>query len=137
MKLKFNKLRRNQKRLIKVKGTERNRIFFTQKNNFILKSISYSLLTEFQLKAAYNLLKKKIKKNGHIIPHVFCNIGLTKKPVEVRMGKGKGGKIACYVYPVRPGKVIFELVGVNSALAEKSLTLALGKLPIFGKIIQV
>ncbi len=62
MKLKFNKLRRNQKRLIKVKGTERNRIFFTQKNNFILKSNSYSLLTEFQLKAAYNLLKKKIKK---------------------------------------------------------------------------
>ena len=137
MKLKFTNLRRNHKRLIKIKGSEKNRIFFTKKKNYILKSNSYALLTEFQLKAAYNTLKKKIKKAGHIIPHVFCNIGLTKKPIEVRMGKGKGGKIAVYVYPIRPGKVIFELVGVTDSLAKDSLTIAKGKLPFVGKIIKI
>lgn len=133
----FNNLRRNQKRLIKIKGTEKNRIFFSKKRNYILKSISYCLLTEFQVKAAYDTLKKKIKKNGFIIPHIFCTIGLTSKPVEVRMGKGKGSKIAMYVYPVRPGKVIFELKDVASTIAIKSLNLILGKLPFFGKIIEI
>ncbi len=137
MKLKFNRLRRNHKRLIKVKGTERNRIFFTQKKNFILKSRTAGLITEFQLKSAYNTLKMKIKKNGHIVPHIFCNIGLTKKPVEVRMGKGKGGKINAFVYPIRPGKVIFELSDINPAMAKEALTLVLNKLPISGKILKI
>jgi large subunit ribosomal protein L16 len=130
-------LKKNQKSLIKVKGTEKNRIFFTKKKNYLLKSNSYSLITSNQLKSAYNCMKKKLKKSGHLILHIFPVIGLTKKPIEVRMGKGKGSKISFYAYPVRPGKILFELEGVNSKLAKNIFSLGLRKISIKSKIISI
>lgn len=130
-------LKKNQKRLIKVKGTEKNRIFYTKQKNYILKSTSYNVLTDKQLKAAYNCMKKRIKKSGHLIIHVFPVIGLTKKPVEVRMGKGKGSKIVLYAYPIRPGKVLFEINGLNFKNAKDIFQLALDKLNINGKILSI
>ncbi len=129
-------LKKNQKRLIKVKGNEKNRIFYSKQENYILKSTSYSLLTDKQLKAAYNCMKKRIKKSGHLIIHVFPTIGLSKKPVEVRMGKGKGSKINMYAYAVRPGKVLFELEGLSFKNAKDIFKLGLDKLSLNGKIIS-
>ena len=130
-------LKKNQKRLIYQKGTEKNRIFFSQKNNYLLQSISAGLITDNQLKAIYNFIRRKLKKSGTFTQHIFTNIGLTKKPVEVRMGKGKGSKIHCYVYPVRPGKILFELQGVNKRLAEDLFKSILNKLAIQGRIINL
>lgn len=130
-------LKKNQKKLIYTKGTEKNRKFLTKKFNFILQSTEFGLITDKQLKSAFNIIKKKLKKLGHLIIHIFPTIGLTKKPVEVRMGKGKGSKISSYVYPIRPGKVIFELSGVNLKFANYLFKLALDKLPVKGKIVQI
>jgi ribosomal protein L16/L10AE len=66
----FNIVRKNQKRLVKVKGTEKNRIFKSKKNRYILKSIDFSLLKDFQLKSAIRIMKQLLKKAGKLIIHV-------------------------------------------------------------------
>ncbi len=133
----FVSLKKNHKSLVKVKGTEKNRIFFSKKNNYVLKCSSYTVLTDKQLKSAYNSMKKRLKKSGTLILHVFPTIGLTKKPIEVRMGKGKGSKISVYVYPIRPGKILFELEGVTFKLAKDIFRLGMHKLNIKSKLIIV
>jgi len=66
----FNSVKKNQKRLIKVKGTEQNRIFKSKKNRYILKSTEFTLLKDFQLKSALRIMKQILKKSGKIIVHV-------------------------------------------------------------------
>lgn len=130
----FNIVRKNQKRLVKVKGTEKNRIFKSKKNRYILKSTEFSLLKDFQLKSAIRIMKQLLKKAGKLIIHVHPWIGITKKPLEVRMGKGKGSKIAYYSYPVRPGKILFEIESSNINLIYEVFKIALSKLSLKGKI---
>lgn len=133
----FNIVKKNQKRLIKVKGTEQNRIFKSKKNRYILKSVEYTLLKDFQLKSALRIMKQLLKKSGKIIVHVHPWIGLTKKPIEVRMGKGKGSKMAYYAYPIRPGKILFEIESSNTNLIYEVFNIALSKLGVKGKIYNV
>jgi large subunit ribosomal protein L16 len=133
----FNLIKKNQKRLIKVQSTEKNRIFKSKKNRYILKSLTFSLLKDFQLKAAIRIMKQLLKKSGKLIIHVHPLIGITKKPLEVRMGKGKGSKIAYYSYPIRPGKILFEIESSNINLIYEVFKIALSKLSLKGKIFIV
>ena len=75
-----------------------------------------------------------MKREGRIWIRIFPDKPITKKPAEVRMGKGKGAP-EYWVAPVRPGKVMFELDGVSREVAEQALYLAAQKLPIKTKIV--
>lgn len=91
-------------------------------------------LTNRQIEAARIAISRKTKRGGKLWIKVFPDKSLTKKPAEVRMGKGKGSPEK-WVAVVRPGRVIFELKGVETELAKEALKLAMYKLPLKTKII--
>jgi len=112
----------------------------TRYSNFIgfaIKSLEYGKITASQIESARRAVRKITKKSGKIFIRVYPYLPLMKKPAEVRMGKGKGSKIRAWVYPVRPGKTIFELVGVSKILAQIALEAAIEKLSVKCKIINL
>lgn len=120
-------------------GTDINRPF-TRKNfsNYALKSCSSGQITLTQLRAIGTYLKRNIKKrSGRILRRVFPYVPMTKKPSEVRMGKGKGSKVDREVYPVRPGKTIFELSRIGRKLAMNCLQVAALKLSVKSRIVKL
>ena len=84
---------------------------------------------EFGLKAARRAMTRHIKRGGKIWIRVFPDKPITKKPLEVRMGKGKGN-VEYWVALVQPGKVLYEMEGVSEELAREAFALAAAKLPI-------
>lgn len=99
-----------------------------------LKVLSSYRLNSKQLVALFNGLKKKIKKKGKLIISVFPQTPITKKPIEVRMGKGKGN-VSHWVSKVKPGNILCEISTPNVIFAKKILNYARFKLPIKTKII--
>lgn len=97
--------------------------------SFALKSLDAHLLTDRQIESARQALTRHMKREGSVWVRVFPDKPITKKPLEVRMGKGKGN-LEYWAVPVRPGRVIFEIDGVPMALAKEALRLAAGKLPM-------
>ena len=87
-----------------------------------------------QIEAARIAATRHIKRNGKIWIRVFPDKPLTAKPLEVRMGKGKGA-IDQWVMNIKPGRIIFEMGGVEESLAREALTLAMHKLPFKTKIV--
>jgi large subunit ribosomal protein L16 len=81
-------------------------------------------------------MTRKIKRAGKVWIRVFPDKPLTKKPLETRMGKGKGG-IEKWVMNIKPGRICFEMGGVEESLAREALTLALHKLPFKTKIVTL
>lgn len=106
-------------------------------NNFAIKSLSYGRITASQIESARRAIRKITKKSGHIFIRIYPFMPLTKKPAEVRMGKGKGSKIRAWVCPVKPGKTLFEISGVSPTLALLALNAALVKLSVKCKIISL
>jgi large subunit ribosomal protein L16 len=91
-------------------------------------------LTGRQIEAARQAVTRYMKREGQIWIRVFPDKPVTKKPAEVRMGKGKGAP-EYFVAPVSPGRIIFEAEGVPLAIAKEALRLAAQKLPITTKFV--
>jgi len=96
---------------------------------FGLKVADRARLTARQIEAARRTITRHIKRGGKLWVRVFPDKPITKKPLEVRQGKGKG-PVEYWVALVQPGKVIFELEGIPEALAREAFTLASAKLPV-------
>ncbi|MBS1858672.1 MAG: 50S ribosomal protein L16 [Acidobacteria bacterium] len=99
-----------------------------------LKAMEVSWITSRQIEAARVAMTRSIKRGGKVWIRLFPDKPITKKPAETRMGKGKGAPEE-WVAVVRPGKILFEMEGVDRATAEAAMRLAAHKMPIKTKFI--
>lgn len=99
-----------------------------------LKVINRGQISARQIEAARKAIVGTIKRKGKVWIKIFPDFPRTKKPVEVRMGKGKGN-VDQWVVNIKPGKVIYELIGENQTLMREALLYAATKLPVQSKII--
>lgn len=95
---------------------------------FGLKAVGRGRLTARQIEAARRVISRAIKRQGKIWIRVFPDKPITQKPLEVRMGKGKGN-VEYWVSQVQPGKILYEMDGVPEELAREAFALATAKLP--------
>ena len=102
--------------------------------SFALKSLEIGRITNRQLESARIAMTRYMKREGKVWIRIFPDKPITKKPQEVRMGKGKG-PLDHWVAVVKPGKIMFELDGVPSAIAVEALRLAAQKLPVLTKTV--
>ena len=103
---------------------------------YALKAIGCGKMTAQQIEAARIAINRKIKRSGQLWIRVFPDKPITKKPAETRMGKGKGSP-EYWVAPIKPGRILYELSGVEESLAVEALRLAGNKLPFPTKVIYV
>ena len=101
---------------------------------FGIKSLEQDLLTSRQIEAARVAATRYMKRQGSLWIKIFPDKPITKKPLEVRMGKGKGAPEG-FVYPITPGRMIFELEGVPFEVAKEALRLGAQKFPITTKFV--
>jgi large subunit ribosomal protein L16 len=101
---------------------------------YALKATECGRMTAQQIEAARIAINRTIKRGGKMWIRIFPDKPITKKPAETRMGKGKGSP-EYWVAPVKPGRILYELRGVDEDLAKKALTLAGNKLPFATKVI--
>ncbi|MAM70072.1 MAG: 50S ribosomal protein L16 [Gammaproteobacteria bacterium] len=97
-----------------------------------LKAMDRGRLTARQIEAARRALTRHVKRGGKIWIRVFPDKPITKKPLEVRQGKGKGS-VEYWVAQIQPGRVLFEIEGVSEEMAEEAFRLAAAKLPFTTK----
>lgn len=97
--------------------------------NFGLKTLDAGEITARQIEAARRAMTRHVKRGGKIWIRIFPDVPRTKKPLEVRQGKGKGG-IEYWCALVKPGRVLFEMEGVPEDLAREAFRLASAKLPV-------
>lgn len=97
-------------------------------------SLENAFITANQIEAARKVISHTTKRTGKVWIRIFPDQAMTKKPANVRMGSGKG-PLDKYVATVQPGKVLFEIGGIDKALAEKALLKAAKKLPVNIKLI--
>ncbi|MEK6735351.1 MAG: 50S ribosomal protein L16 [Pseudomonadota bacterium] len=97
--------------------------------DFGLKAIGRGRITARQIEAARRAMTRHIKRGGRIWIRIFPDKPISHKPAEVRMGKGKGNP-EYYVAEIQPGKMLYEMDGVNEELAREAFKLAAAKLPI-------
>ena len=94
-----------------------------------LKCLARGKITARQIEAARRAISRHVKRGGKLWIRIFPDVPVTKKPLEVRMGNGKGN-VEYWVAKVQPGKVIYEMEGVPESLAREAFDLAAAKLPI-------
>lgn len=123
---KKTKYRKMQKGHMKENPHRDSQIAF---GSFAIKSLEECWMTARQIEAARIAVTRYMKREGQIWIRVFPDKPVTKKPAEVRMGKGKGAP-ELWVATVRPGKIIFEADGVPLEIAKEALRLAAQKLPV-------
>lgn len=128
---KRTKFRKQQKGKIKGLATRGHRLSF---GTFGLKSMEESWITARQIEAARVALTRYMKREGQVWIRIFPDKPITKKPAEVRMGKGKGAP-EYWVAIVKPGTIMFEVTGVPKAVADRGMYLAAQKLPVATKFI--
>jgi large subunit ribosomal protein L16 len=102
---------------------------------FGLKALEPDRIISKQIEAARVALTRYMKRQGRVWTRIFPNIPVSKKPIEVRMGKGKGSP-EYYAYRVKPGRILFEVDGVSEEVAKVALYKASAKLPIKTKFIK-
>jgi large subunit ribosomal protein L16 len=102
---------------------------FLSFGEFGLQSLERGLVTSRQIEASRMAMARFIKKGGKIWIRIFPDRPVTKKPAETRMGKGKG-PVEGYAAVIKPGRVLFELEGLDTAMAKQALKLAADKLPV-------
>ena len=120
---KFRKIHKGRNRGLANSGNE---VSF---GTFGLKATSRGQLTARQIEAARRAMTRHVKRQGKIWIRVFPDKPITEKPLEVRMGKGKGN-VEYWVCPIQPGKVLYEMDGVPEALAREAFALAAAKLSV-------
>ena len=102
---------------------------------YALKAMECGRMTAQQIEAARITINRTVKRGGKMWIRVFPDKPLTKKPAETRMGKGKGSPEQ-WVAIIKPGRILYELTGIDEELAVKALTLAGNKLPFATKVIS-
>ena len=102
---------------------------------YAIQATTCGYITNRQIEAARIAMTRKIKRGGNVWIKIFPDKSLTKKPAEVRMGKGKGSPES-WVAVVKPGRVMFEIAGIEEGLAKEALKLAMYKLPVKTRIIK-
>jgi large subunit ribosomal protein L16 len=128
---KKTKYRKQQKGRVRGNAT---RGFTVSFGSFGLKALDTCFLTSKQLEAARVALNRFMKREGQVWIRVFPDKPMTRKPAEVRMGKGKGAP-EFWVARCRPGTIIFEADGVPMAVAQEAMRLAAQKLPVITKFV--
>lgn len=128
---KKTKFRKQQKGKIKGNTKRGAEIAF---GSFALKALEPALLTGRQIEAARQAMTRYMKREGQLWIRIFPDKPITKKPNEVRMGKGKGAP-EYFVARIAPGRILFEADGVSQEIAKEALRLAAQKLPIAVKFI--
>jgi len=125
------KYRRRQKGRMKGNAQRGNQLVF---GSFGIKALQSTWLTGRQIEAARQAVTRYMKREGQIWIRVFPDKPITKKPAEVRMGKGKGAPEG-FVFPITPGRIIIEAEGVPFEVAKEALRLAAQKLPVTTKFV--
>ena len=128
---KKTKYRRRQKGRMKGNAQRGNQLAF---GSFGIKSLEEAWITGRQIEAARQAVTRHMKREGQIWIRIFPDKPITKKPAEVRMGKGKGSPEG-FVAPITPGRIILEAEGVPIELAKEALRLAAQKLPVTTKFV--
>ena len=100
-----------------------------------LKASTRGRITARQIEAARRAMTRYIKRGGNIWIRIFPDKPITKKPLETRMGKGKGN-VEYWVAQIQPGKVLFEMAGVPEQLAKEAFELAAAKLPLSTTVVK-
>lgn len=109
--------------------------FMVDFGDYGLKALEPAWITSRQIEACRVALSRQMKRDGKVWIRIFPDKPVTKKPLETRMGKGKGAP-EFWVAVVKPGRIMFEIGGVDKTTALEALTLASHKLPIKTKITQ-
>jgi len=99
-----------------------------------LKAQAPSRVTARQIEAARRAMTRHMKRAGRVWIRIFPDVPVSKKPTEVRMGKGKG-TVEFWAAKVKPGRIMFEIDGVNDTVAREALRLAAAKLPIKTRVV--
>ena len=128
---KRTKFRKKQKGSVKGIAQRGHTISF---GSFGIKSLEAGWITSRQIEAARIAVTRKMKREGQVWIRIFPDKPVTKKPAEVRMGKGKGAP-EYWVAVVKPGTIMFEAGGVKTDLAKEALRLAAQKLPVRTKFV--
>lgn len=128
---KRTKFRKQQKGRIKGIATRGHNLAF---GTFGIKALEPARITSRQLEAARVAMTRAMKREGQVWIRIFPDKPITKKPAEVRMGKGKGAP-EYWVAVVKPGTIIFESGGISREMADESLRLAAQKLPLRTKLV--
>ncbi|MEK6479260.1 50S ribosomal protein L16 [Catalinimonas sp. 4WD22] len=123
---KRTKYRKKQKGRVKGIAQRGHTIAF---GNFALKTLEPGWINSRQIEAARIAMTRFMKREGQVWIRIFPDKPVTKKPAEVRMGKGKGAP-EYWVAVVKPGRILFEVTGVSTAVAQEALRLAAQKLPV-------
>ncbi|HHU25218.1 MAG TPA: 50S ribosomal protein L16 [Bacteroidales bacterium] len=128
---KKTKFRRQQKGRMKGVAGRGNDLAF---GSFGIKSLQSKWITGNQIEAARVAVTRYMQRQGQVWVRIFPDKPITKKPAEVRMGKGKGNPEG-FVAPVTPGRILFEIEGVSYEVAKEALRLAAQKLPVTTKFV--
>ena len=126
------KYRKEQKGRNKGVATRGNKVSFGE---YALKAIGRGRLTARQIEAARRAMTRYIKRGGRIWIRIFPDKPISQKPAEVRMGNGKGNP-EYWVAEIQPGKVLYEMDGVDEAMAKEAFRLAASKLPIMTSFVH-
>ncbi|MBK6389703.1 MAG: 50S ribosomal protein L16 [Saprospiraceae bacterium] len=125
---KYRKQQKGRNRGIALKGST---LSF---GSYGLKALELGRITNRQLEAARIAMTRETKREGQVWIRIFPDKPITHKPAEVRMGKGKGA-VEYYVALVQPGRILFEMEGIEEKAATKALNMAAQKLPIKTKVV--
>lgn len=118
----------------KMKGNATSGEFLSF-GDFGLQALESGWLTGKQLESARVAISRSVKKGGRVWIRVFPDKPYTKKPTEVRMGKGKG-PVEEWVAPVKPGRILYEMEGVTAVVAIEAFTVASSKLPMKTRVVS-
>lgn len=127
--LKYRKVMKGRNRGLAQRGSK---VSFGE---FGLKATGRGRITSRQIEAARRTMTRHVKRGGKIWIRVFPDKPITNKPLEVRMGKGKGS-VEYWVAPIQPGKILFEMSGVPEELASEAFALAAAKLPVSTTVVK-
>jgi len=126
---KYRKQQKGRNRGVATRGTK---VSF---GDYGLKATTRGRLTARQIEAARRAMTRYIKRGGRIFIRIFPDKPVSQKPAEVRMGNGKGNP-EYFVCEIRPGKVLYEMDGVDAVLAKEAFALAAAKLPLRTTMVQ-
>jgi len=120
---KFRKQHKGRNRGLATRG---DKVSFGE---FGLKATSRGRITARQIEAARRTITRHVKRGGQLWIRLFPDKPITKKPIEVRMGKGKGN-VEYWIAQIQPGRVLYEIEGVEESIAREAFKLAAAKLPV-------
>ena len=119
---KFRKQQKGRNRGLALRGSK---VSFGE---YALKATDRGRMTSRQIEAARRAITRQVKRGGKLWIRVFPDVPITKKPIEVRQGKGKGN-VEYWIAQIQPGRVLYEIEGVSEEVAREAFKLAAAKLP--------